>query len=497
MSFCPMRMAMSQVREISFPGATVLDVRPTSSTLSFSLYEAEVAEGESVVAVDWGDGSVVMYAPDADRRVSLSHAYSRAGTYSVRIQNRLSRLVYSRCAPAAAGEFYETTSPFTGALALHGVESVGSAVQNRTLSYGMFCYTGIESAPSGYSAPLVSSVNSSARMVPFGCFYGCTNLTSVAGLDLTGVVAVDAWAFGGCSSLPDLTAFSGCKLLHVGPCAFSACTSLKSVDGLAGSALADGCAGSLFAGSSYVSVSGYSSRMCMLKECDTIASDLDPDGTLSGTDRYHRVQHFLMGLGERAFEQCTSLESVAALKGFSGVLVPGTFSQCSSLATVPDELVAKQGSGRYQNIFTNGAACVAFVYTGALPVYAHSSVIPDEPVYGRKWVQGGTFDGCPAPNVVKGTFSVVAGGQYKGCTGITDVTFSDHAVDSYSVGPDAFSGCTALRAVRFPTQTMEQVKAAGSPDLSGYGCRTTRKGYPFGLPSGCVIYCSDGNLTVP
>lgn len=493
MSFCPMRMAMSQVREISFPGATVLDVRPTSSTLSFSLYEAEVAEGESVVAVDWGDGSVVMYAPDADRRVSLSHAYSRAGTYSVRIQDRLSRLVYSHAAPAGAGQFSETLTPFDGARALHGVESVGSAVQNRTLSYGMFCNTGIESAPSGYSAPLISSVNSSARMVPFGCFHGCANLTSVAGLDLTGVVAVDAWAFGGCSSLPDLSAFSGCKLLHVGPCAFSACTSLKSVDGLAGSALADGCDSSLFAGASSVSYRGSTFRV--LDECDTITADLDPDGEMN-SGRYHRVQHFLMGLGERAFEQCTSLESVAALEGFSGVLVPGTFSNCSSLVTVPDKLVTKQGAGYHQEGYLNGMACYAFVHTGAIPVYAHTSIVADEPVYGRTWSQGGTFDGCPAPNVVKGTSPVVVGGQYAGCTGITDVKFSCSST-ALSIGPGAFDGCTALRAVRFPKYTISQVTAAGQPALNGYGCLTSNRRYPFGLPSGCVIYCKDGNLTVP
>lgn len=495
MSFCPMRMAMSQVREIDFSGATVLDVRPTSSTLSFSLYEAVVAEGESVVAVDWGDGSVVRYAPDADRRVSLSHTYSRAGTYSVRIQDRLSRLVYSHCTPRFAGTFPEIPSfSFTGARALHGVDSVGSAVQNRTLSYGMFCYTDIESAPSGYSAPLISSVNSSARMVPYGCFHGCANLASVAGLDMTGVVAVDAWAFGGCSSLPDLSAFSGCKLLHVGPCAFSMCKSLKSVDGLSGSALADG-RETLFAGASYVKVNGDTLRV--LDNGDAIASDLDPDGTLSGTSRYYRVQHFLMGLGERAFEWCLSLESVAALKGFSGVLLPGTFSYCKSLATIPDELVAKQGSGYYQNTYTGGSACYAYVHTGWAPVYAHSSIVPSAPSLGWKWTSGGTFDGCPATNVVKGTFPVVVDGQYKDCTGITDVTFGANAYNKYSIGSNAFSGCTALRAVRFPTQTMKQVKTAGSPDLSGHGCQTNRRGYPFGLPSGCVIYCSDGNLTVP
>jgi hypothetical protein len=495
MSFCPMRMAMSQVREIDFSGATVLDVRPTSSTLSFSLYEAEVAEGESRVAVDWGDGSVVMYAPDADRRVSLSHAYSRSGTYSVRIQNRLSRLVYSHCAPSYADAFSETLSSFTGARALHGVDSVGSAVQNRTLSYGMFCYTGIESAPSGYSAPLISRVNSSARMIPCGCFMGCSSLTSIAGLDLTGVVAVDTNAFYCCSSLPDLSAFSGCELLHIGPGAFFMCKSLKSVDGLSGSALADGCDDSLFVGSSYVKVNGNTLRV--LGSGDAIASDLDPDGKLSGSRRYYRVQHFLMGLGEKAFNWCLSLESVAALKGFSGVLLPGTFSHCSSLATVPDELVAKQGSGYYQNTCTNGSACYAYVHTGWTSVYAHSSIVPSAPSLGWGWSSGGTFDGCPAPNVVKGTFPVVAGGQYKDCTGITDVTFSASASCNYSIGSDAFSGCTALRAVRFPTQTMEQVKTAGSPDLSGYGCLTSRRGYPFGLPSGCVIYCSDGNLTVP
>lgn len=63
MSFMQVRMAMSDVREYDFTGATVLTANPQAGAMSFTAFSATAKEGEDSVVVDWGDGTTEELTP--------------------------------------------------------------------------------------------------------------------------------------------------------------------------------------------------------------------------------------------------------------------------------------------------------------------------------------------------------------------------------------------------------------------------------------------------
>ena len=102
----------------------------------------------------------------------------------------------------------------------------------------------------------------------------------------------------------------------------------------------------------------------------------------------------------------------------------------------------------------------------------------------------------------------IGGQAFQHCTTLTNVTMSNSI---RGIGSLAFNGCTALQtvtiggniswimedifgncpnitSVTFQEMTMQEVQDVDD----GYDMTM----YPFGLPSGCVIHCSDGNITV-
>ena len=82
--------------------------------------------------------------------------------------------------------------------------------------------------------------------------------------------------------------------------------------------------------------------------------------------------------------------------------------------------------------------------------------------------------------------------EFSNCLGLADITISD----AKAIGAGAFSGCSNLMTVRFPGVAMDTVRngifGVYGYGYAGYGGST----WPFGLPSGCQVVCSDGTLTV-
>ena len=88
------------------------------------------------------------------------------------------------------------------------------------------------------------------------------------------------------------------------------------------------------------------------------------------------------------------------------------------------------------------------------------------------------------------------------CTGLTSVTIPDSVT---RIGDALFIGCSELTSVTIGsgvtsigTRVFESCMKLTSVTFSGKDMATVRgmATYPWGLASGCVIHCTDGDITV-
>lgn len=472
MSFAPMRMSMSSVREMV--GPTVIQVSDTAGPFTFAVYKAVADDQDKPVGVDWGDGTFEMLTPQSNGTVRMSHQYP-AGSYAVRIQDNLRSLAfnggtaygYSKSESFAGDSYYNQLN-----YVVKDITAIGSKLSTE-LSPGMFAYTGISGVPAGFMAPLISPVNSSARMIPSGCFMGCASLRTVSVGMMQDVRVVDSFAFADCASLENVDAFSSARVVRIGYSAFANCTSLRNLNGFSGTPLTNDVASVLFAGQS----GGY------LQQIDAIKAALG--------DSY-RVQHFMEPIGRNAFYGCSALADVSGISITLGSLGVNAFSLCSSLVTVPGALVNLQG-GAYSIDYPGSG--VAWVRDARPAVYADSSTKWTTNSYGDPsdaYDSGSFFDNTPSPSVFR-DWPVIISAQYAGCTGLTEITLSG---TEYRIGTDAFYGCTNLMCVNFPNMTTSQVVEIQNTNANVASSVGTLKRYPWGLPSGCRVVCKDGTLTV-
>ena len=92
-----------------------------------------------------------------------------------------------------------------------------------------------------------------------------------------------------------------------------------------------------------------------------------------------------------------------------------------------------------------------------------------------------TFRGCTSlvSVVIPSTVTSIGGYSFDGCPSLTHITIPK-SVTSIQIA--AFVRCPALMNVKFEGRTMAQVQAMYF--------------YNWNLPSGCVIHCTDGNITI-
>lgn len=492
----PIRLAfaLSDPRrsDLDFTGATTIRLNTVNAGDTVSFYKATVAPGTRFVGVDWCDGNswgdtvdnpqVEVVYPGAGGEIVLSHTYKKTTYYPVvKITNGLSELRFSGVTLTGVGRTTLSISPFEGARRVSGIDALGSNIENRTLTRGMFANTSITEIPSMYSFGDLSPLAASP-CVPLACFYGCSKLASVRAL--SGVVAIDARAFEGCTSLQSVSQFSASSLVHIGYRAFAGCTNLTSLDGLTGT-LTKNAGAELFGRE----ISSFTSA-----EKASLFSALDPEGS-----RNFRVDQFMLPVGRGAFQGCTKLTDISALKFSGGIILPDTFDRCSSLATVPAGVKnCYYGSGHEGN---------GMPYAGGICLLAGDTVVMSSDdnyfcIYGSQttsagldaWISGGAFTNTKVTEIVgvpRGRRAHIANGEFSGCSALTSITIA--SVDR--LGYNAFSGCTGLADVTFTGRTKESVKGIhGLYDLcyAGYSVESC----PFGLPVGCIIHCSDGDLRV-
>ena len=475
MSFMQVRMAMSDVREYDFTGATVLTANPQAGAMSFTAFSATAKEGEDSVVVDWGDGTTEELTPaETTRAVALSHTYRQAGAVRIRIQNALDSFYPSGAGSLSWSAFYCSTSNLhAGARPLTGIVSLGSNITNRTLSPALFANTSITGWPTLYDVPKLVAANSNSYVVPAACFKGCTALASVTGAP-SSLRGIDSEAFAGCTALASLSGFSGCtNLCYIGSGAFSGCTSLTTLEGLPA-----------FNGDPWTG---------LLRGAGTQASSISYPVVLSEElGSYQRVNQVCMRLGANAFNGCSSLASLGSFSLPSSTrLTPGAFANCPLLTSttgIPDHLW--YSAVRSDLADSPYKARTSYAYYIPERYYLPSNI----QVYHEYALNSGSaFSGSGITSVGgaadNGTILI---GEFTNCLGLTDITISN----AKAIGAGAFSGCSNLMTVRFDGVLKDKVRNSiygvyGS-GYAGYGGST----WPFGLPSGCQVVCSDGTLTV-
>lgn len=505
MSFMQTRMTMSMAREFDFTEATEFSLfyqGDSSSPLNFSIYRATVKPGFNDVAIDWGDGTIQKLVPDTSTRiVQISHSYSSRTPVTVRIQNRLDVLEFSHAEPRSAELYYlGISSPHTGARALSGITSLGSNVASHKLSPGLFARTSLSTYPSQYSAPPLSSKNSTALCIPFGCFYDCPRLANVDGLPVN-IVAIDAYAFAHCTALSSVAGLSySPTLMHIGFMAFGRCTSLSTLDGI--SSTLNPTPSNLFGGN---------------LDLADLKAEMFPNPQYNvELRRIYRMNLFMFPVAPLAFYGCTALTSLGRLALATSQCVPmGVFQGCSALAIVPDSIKNAYFADReYRSDFITGGNANMVAY-GLRPVnallagsttyqyYTSCGVLfSGDPILGQMYIYGafsGTavteFIGLNSLRTTTAYRSAFGSREFGDCPNVASMTFSNQ-VNYLNFMEDTFAGCPNLKDVHFPYLTKDQVQntiwRVTSPSYAGRNSSS----YPFGLPSGCVIHCSDGDITV-
>ena len=97
---------------------------------------------------------------------------------------------------------------------------------------------------------------------------------------------------------------------------------------------------------------------------------------------------------------------------------------------------------------------------------------------------------------------VIGFGAFAAATALTSISLPDSVV---SIGHNAFEDCESLTSIDIPAsvQTMDREVFLGCSELmsvtfSGKTTATVQgmENYSWALPSGCVLHCTDGDITI-
>lgn len=98
-----------------------------------------------------------------------------------------------------------------------------------------------------------------------------------------------------------------------------------------------------------------------------------------------------------------------------------------------------------------------------------------------KTIKDGAFLGCTALTslVISEGVETIEGSAFTNCRSLANITIPSSVT---SIGDEAFFNCEALRSVTFRGKDRDTVQG-----MSDYSWR---------IPSGCVIHCTDGDITI-
>ena len=114
------------------------------------------------------------------------------------------------------------------------------------------------------------------------------------------------------------------------------------------------------------------------------------------------------------------------------------------------------------------------------------------------------FGGCSGLTSLTISESVTSIGEYAfgGCSGLTSLTISEGVT---SIGSGAFSSCSGLTSVTIPSSVtsigdwaLGECSNLINVTFSGKDNKTVKNmaNYSWGLKTGCIIHCTDGDITI-
>jgi hypothetical protein len=394
------------------------------------------------------------------------------------------------------GGIIEYNAPKTGAIVIpEGITGIGTglfsnaAITSVTLPESL---TSIANSAFEYCVSL-TEIQFPAALTDIGqgAFRGCTLLES-ADLSGTGVTYISGSLFSGCSALETvvlpqgLTAIGNTYYDYGYQGAFQGCTSLASVN-LADTQLAtigDGAfRGCLSLTPSTLTLPGTLTTIenGAFRDCPLITSIQLPDSitAINGGSDYAGGGAFensgltaidlsntqITGIGDQAFRDCSSLETVILPEnlrtiGGTHTFGLGVFENCTALTEIelPDTLtgiaggtfnncssITFLGSGNdYFSIIGNGKGLIVGTVLHWYTNPTGDIVIPEGVTDIGALFRGTGITSISLPD----SLASIGGNAFYNCTSLKSVDLSDTSITTIPVG--TFSNCTALESIELP-----------------------------------------------
>lgn len=117
-------------------------------------------------------------------------------------------------------------------------------------------------------------------------------------------------------------------------------------------------------------------------------------------------------------------------------------------------------------------------------------------------IEDGAFEQCHSLTkvTIPGSVKTIKSGAFLGCTALTSLVISE-GVETIEGG--AFTDCPVLAEVTIPSSVtsmgdFSHCEALYNITFIGKDKATVQgmENYSWGLPSGCVIHCTDGDITI-
>ncbi|MBR4390384.1 MAG: leucine-rich repeat domain-containing protein [Prevotella sp.] len=276
-----------------------------------------------------------------------------------------------------------------------------------------------ESAFSGCSGLASIVIPNSVTQIWHGAFSGCSGLTSI--LIPNSVIEIGSGAFSGCSGFTSIEIPS--TVTFIGDGAFSGCSGLGRIIVEQGNPV-------------------YDSR----DNCNAIV-ETGTNTLLTGC-KNTIIPHSIIGIGQYAFRDCSSLtsieipSSVTVIDDNQGINGYSIFSGCNSL----ERIVVEQGNP----VYDSRDNCNAIIKTSTNELFAgcKNTVIPNTVISIGK----GAFGHCSSLTSIIIPYSVTRIGEnaFGDCSNLTSIIIPNSITEILYFGDyiHPFIGCTGLQEIK-------------------------------------------------